>query len=189
MASTDDVLIALEERLKRLEDQIEIYQLLSTYGPCADSGSGDIVETLYKGDGKYDSGIDAFDGAAAIREMIEELPLHRQLMNQGCAHMVTMPVVNVTGDRAVATCHGQLLRRDGDGFTIWRTSATRWDLERTSSGWKIARRVNRLLDGSPGAQELFRSALFDIGAGREAWKASASLDAPGSGDRPSPGSR
>jgi len=41
--------------LKRL-DQIEIYQLLSTYGPCADSGSGDIVETLYKGDGKYDSG-------------------------------------------------------------------------------------------------------------------------------------
>jgi hypothetical protein len=158
----ESTVAALERRLVELEDRLAIYQLMATYGPCADSGSGDIVETLYTEDGTYDSGIEVFQRAAGIRAMIESLPLHRELMAGGCAHMITMPIVKVMGDKALAICHGQLLRHEGDAFTVWRTSATRWDLERTPDGWKIARRENRLLDGDVKAQELFRNSLLEL---------------------------
>jgi hypothetical protein len=163
-AATDEAVARLEARVRELEDRLEIFQLMARYGPCADSGSGDIVETLFTEDGVYDSGIQSFDGAAAIGEMIESLPLHRALMDGGCAHMITMPVVKVDGDRAIAFCHGQLLRHQGDSFEVWRTSATRWELERSPQGWKIARRVNRLLDGDVSAQKLFRDALLEPGS-------------------------
>lgn len=164
-ATAEERLARMEERLHRLEDHVAIFQLMATYGPCADSGSGDVVEALFTADGSYDSGIETFEGAASVREMIESLPLHRELMAGGCAHMVTMPVVWVSGDRAVALCHGQLLRHRGDGFEVWRTSATRWELERTPEGWKVASRVNRLLDGDESARDLFRRGVLEVSGG------------------------
>jgi hypothetical protein len=159
MPDSEDRFNQLEDRVRSLEDRLAIYQLMSTYGPSADSGSGDVVETLFTESGEYDSGIDPFHGAAAIRDMIEHLPLHRSLMAAGCAHLMTMPLVQVDGDRAVAICHSQLLRHEDDGFRVWRTSATRLDFERTPGGWRIARRVNRLLDGSASPRDLFREVL------------------------------
>jgi SnoaL-like domain len=162
-AATDEAVARLEARVRDLEDRLEIFQLMATYGPCADSGSGDIVETLYIEDGYYDSGMQSFDGAAAIRGMIESLPLHRSLMDGGCAHMITMPVVKLNGDRAIAICHSQLLRRQDNAFQVWRTSANCWELERSPQGWKVAKRVNKLLDGDVSAQQLFRDALLELG--------------------------
>jgi SnoaL-like domain len=164
-SSAEDRISALEERLQQLQDQLDIYQLMSTYGPSADSGSGDIIETLFAIDAEYITGIAGinYNSAEEIRTMIESEPLHKELMENGCAHFVTMPVVKVFGDRAVAVCHGQLLRHQDDGFHVWRTSATRWDLVRTSSGWKVAKRRNTLLDGNPEAQNLFREALLENG--------------------------
>jgi len=39
-------------------------------------------------------------------------------IHAGCAHVLTMPYITVEGDTAVATCYGQLFRRDA------RTSAS-----------------------------------------------------------------
>jgi hypothetical protein len=165
-SSLDNRVSALEERLQQLQDQVDVYQLMSTYGPCADSGSGDVIETLFASDAEYITGIDGFNYSSAeeIRKMIESEPTHRELMEMGCAHMMTMPVVKVRGDRAVALCHGQLFRHQGDEFQVWRTSATRWDFVRTSEGWKIAKRRNKLLDGNTDAQLLFREALLEFGS-------------------------
>ena len=45
------------------------------------------------------------------------------------------------------------------GFRIHRVGANRWELVRTSEGWKIQRRTLRPLDGTEPARELLRSAL------------------------------
>jgi hypothetical protein len=144
-----------------LEDRMAIYQLMSTYGPCADSGSGDVVETLYTDDGEYDSGFIVCEGAAGVRDMLEAMPLHRSLMADGCAHIIDMPFLRIDGDKAIAFCHSQLLRHQGgENYVIFRTSATFWNFERTQVGWKIARRVNRPLNGTEDGQKLFRDALL-----------------------------
>lgn len=154
--------IDLETRLRDLEDRFEILQLVAAYGPVADSGSGDVAERMWLADGWYDSGIERFDGAAAVGDMLNSLPLHLELMAGGCTHLNTVPVVNVQGDHATAVCHGQLLRREGDQFVVWRSGAVRWELVRTADGWRIASRQNHLLDGSAPAQELFRSAVRGV---------------------------
>jgi hypothetical protein len=152
---------SIEERLADIEDRLAIYHLIASYGPVADSGSGDVAEKMWTRDGSYDSGVGVFQGAAALREMLAEGELHRSLMAGGCAHLTTLPMVRVQGDRAIAVCHGQLLRRKADSFEVWRTSAVKWTLARGPEGWRVESRQNRLLDGSKPAQELFRDMVAE----------------------------
>jgi hypothetical protein len=157
----NDTSAALERRLQGLEDRMAIYQLIATYGPVADSGSGDVVAKMWTRDGSYDSGVGIFQGAAAVGDMLSQGELHRTLMAGGCAHLTTLPMLRVEGDRAIAVCHGQLLRRKGDGFEIWRATAVKWTLARSAAGWRVEKRENRLLDGSRPAQELFRDMVAE----------------------------
>jgi ribosomal protein S19E (S16A) len=46
MANIDDRLAALERRIRLLEDQVAIYQLMAAYGPAADSGSTERATSL-----------------------------------------------------------------------------------------------------------------------------------------------
>jgi len=166
MAADDGRLERLEKRISALEDQVAIYQLLMTYGPSADSGSDDVVRAIHHPDAEYDSGLEVFSGGDGIADMIASLPLHREIMATGSAHIATMPVVRVDGDRAYAVCHGQLLRFDkqADAFRVWRATAVRLEFRRTDDGWKIYRRVNRLLDGSDGSHQHFRDGLGAVAA-------------------------
>jgi len=45
------------------------------------------------------------------------------------------------------------------GYHIHRVVTNRWDLARTSSGWKIKRRTLRLVDGSEPSRDILRGAL------------------------------
>ena len=156
----------LEARVAALEDMVAIQQLLMTYGPAADSGSADVVRTLWTEDAEYDSGFETFRGADGIAEMIASLPLHRDIMAGGSTHQATAPVIRVDGDTAVGFCHGQLLRfdKEADCFRVWRSSAVRLEFRLTPDGWKIHRRRNVLLDGSDASHEHFRDGLRDVGA-------------------------
>ena len=154
----------LEARLRRLEDQMEILQLIAAYGPVADSGSGEVAERMWLADGWYDSGMGRFESAAAVRDMLNTYDVHLELMAGGCAHVTTVPLIDLRGDVASAYCHGQLLRRKDDGFEVWKTSAVRWELVRTDAGWRIKSRENRLLDGSSGPHELFGAAVVAVAA-------------------------
>ena len=142
-----------------------IYQLLATYGPSADSGSADVVREIFDVNGAYDSGIDRFEGAENVANMIATLPLHRQVMAEGSSHVVTMPVVRIDGDRAYAVCHGQLHRydREADQFRVWRSSGVLLKFVRTENGWRLAERVNRLLDGSEASHAHLREGLKAVG--------------------------
>jgi hypothetical protein len=169
----------LERRLGRLEDQQAIYQLLATYGPSADSGSDDVVLSLHIPEASYDSGIEVFEGAQGVADMIASLPLHRQVMAEGSAHIMSLPIVHVDGDKATAVCHCELRRysRENDQFRVWRTSSVVFDLVRTDDGWKIAKRVNHLLDGTDASHDHFRAGLQAVGA------IPAGTAGPGAGSR------
>ena len=61
--SIEDRLNALENRLKHVESQLELYQAVSTYGPAVDSLTLDLAASLWTEDGVYDIGDERFDMA------------------------------------------------------------------------------------------------------------------------------
>ena len=45
----------LVSRVRTLEDQLEIMQLVAQYGPAVDSGAGDAAAGLWTDDGRFDA--------------------------------------------------------------------------------------------------------------------------------------
>src|SRR3546814_11964637 len=75
-----------------------------------------------------------------------------------------LPLVQVDGERATAFNYSCVFRPDGEErFFPWRVSANRCDLVRTGMGWKIERRVNRLMTGDPDTLALLRGADAIVG--------------------------
>jgi hypothetical protein len=99
-------------------------------------------------------------GHAAIADMVTG-ELHQRLIHSGAAHLQGLPHLEVDGDQAGATAYSQPVLRDEatDRFRIWRTGANRWEFVRTAQGWRVTHRVNRRLDGSAEARDLFRAAV------------------------------
>src|SRR5262245_51327480 len=153
MDTVDQRLHTLERRIKLLEDQVAIYQLMARYGPAVDSGSTEVATALWAKDGVYDLHSRVMVGRAAIAEELEG-EWHQGLIAQGSGHIVSMPHVVIDGDAAVATCHSRLYRREGDGYRVISCSANRWEFARGRQGWEVKRRVPRRLDGSQESHEL-----------------------------------
>lgn len=160
-----DRLDALERRLASLEAREEIRNLIATYGPLADSGQAEAVAALWTADGEYEVvGFARARGRDAIAGLING-PTHQALMAQGCAHVLAPVTVSVDGDRATAIGHSVVLRSSeargesaaestGSGFEVYRVSANRWTLARTSEGWRVVHRANAMLDGNEAARLL-----------------------------------
>lgn len=150
----------LEARLRQLEDNLAICQLLAGYGPAVDSLSADATAEIWTETGRYDYGGEPLEGAANIGRLVD-LDTHLGYVERGCAHVIAMPMVTVDGDRAVATGYSRIYLRDGNSWKIERTSANRWELVRTGAGWKVENRINRLMDGSPQGRELLRRGISE----------------------------
>jgi hypothetical protein len=163
----------LEQRLRLIEDRLEIYNLIATHPPSADTGSGEYTASVWAEDGVFDRGAEfpRPSGPEAIAATSTSAE-HRRAIEQGIAHFTGLPYVRVTGDTAFAVSYIQILVPDrvgplfevpnhgsSQGFHVHRVAANRWDFVRTAAGWKIKRRVVRSLDGTPPARELLRGAL------------------------------
>ncbi|HJU15517.1 MAG TPA: nuclear transport factor 2 family protein [Stellaceae bacterium] len=163
----------LEQRLRLIEDRLEIYNLIATHPPSADTGAGEYTASVWTEDGVFDRGADFSrpTGPAAIAGTSTSAEHHRAI-EQGIAHFVGLPYVRVTGDTAFAISYIQILVPDrvgpvfevsnhgsSQGFHVHRVAANRWEFVRTAAGWKIRRRTVRSLDGSPPAREILRGAL------------------------------
>lgn len=153
MSDTEARFAALEARIKGLEDQLAIYQLLATYGPSVDSRSGDVTGSLWTEDGRYDYGGEPLEGKDSVGALVNIQP-HVSYVADGCAHVISMPHVTVEGDQAVATGYSRVYLNQGDHWRVERAGANRWELVRTANGWKVHNRVNRLLNGQAEAQGL-----------------------------------
>lgn len=152
---TAERLGALEAKVGELTDRLEIMQLIASYGPAVDSMDREAIASLWAEDGSYDFGGEPLQGRDAVAALVD-LDTHKAYVAAGSSHVLSAPRIAIDGDRAVAVNCSQVFVRDGAGWRADRTSANRWDLVRTAHGWRVARRVNRLLDGSQPARDLYR---------------------------------
>ena len=163
----------LEARLRDIEDRLEIYNLIASHPPSADTGADYYTKAVYANDGVFDrgEGLTGAVGGAAIGALTQS-PGHQKAIRGGLAHFAGLPHIVLDGDAAYVTSYLQILHPDalGDdrelpnhgtstGFRIHRVVANRWTLTRTADGWKIKSRKLRLLDGSAPAREILEQAL------------------------------
>ena len=154
-------LAALEDRVRVLEDHIDLYRLVCRWGAAADIGSGATAGALFTDDGVLEFEQTRVEGAAAVAEMIDSEG-QKALVNQGCAHVQGLPMVHVDGDRASATNYSHVYLHTDDGYEVWRVTANTWEFRRTEDGWRATRRTAHTIDGRPEARALLARA-FDGG--------------------------
>jgi hypothetical protein len=147
---------ALAARVRALEDQVEIMQLVAQYGPAADSGAGDEAAGLWTEEGVFDVvGHFELRGREAIAGMLQGAG-HQGLIANGAAHVLTVPHIVIDGDEATGRSYALNIRWDAsaDQFRVGRVSANTWRWIRTGQGWRVAERVNANLDGTPGHRQI-----------------------------------
>jgi SnoaL-like domain len=142
----------IEARLQLLEDHAAILRLISAYGPAADRSDGAAIQRLFSVDGTYELEGWSFDHQTM--EQTVHTDLHARYVAAGSAHVMSLPNITIDGDRAVAINYSQVFVCEGDHWVTDRCAANRWELERTSDGWRVSRRVNRLLNGSEASVQL-----------------------------------
>ncbi len=77
----------LEERVRRLEDERQVAQVVAAYGPLVDGGDAERVAALWEQDGVYDVDELLMSGRAQIEAMVRS-PAHQRWIAGGCAHLV-----------------------------------------------------------------------------------------------------
>jgi hypothetical protein len=163
----------LEQRIRAIEDRLEIYNLIAGHPPSADTGADYYARAVYTEDGVFDRGenLSGAKGNAAIGASLKA-PQHQAAIEGGLAHFAGLPYVALDGDKAVVTSYLQILtpNKSGEpievpnhgssrGYHIHRVVTNRWELVRTTEGWKIKRRSIRLVDGTEPSREILRGAL------------------------------
>jgi hypothetical protein len=164
---------SLEDRIRAVEDRLEIYNLIASHPPSADTGADDHTRRIYTEDATFDRGgnLTGASGVDALAAMVKT-PGHQAAIAGGIGHFSSLPHIVLDGDKAVATSYLQILmpQPSGEevelpnhgrskGFRVHRLVANRWELVRTAGGWKIKSRKLRLLDGTEPAREILREAL------------------------------
>ena len=141
-------------RIAILEDREAIRDLIARYGPLVDAGNCAGAAALWAEDGVYEvGGFGSYTGRAAIQALLEG-ESHQSLIHGGAAHVLSPPVIDLDGDSATARTYSVVFRKTGDSWEAHRASANSWHLVRVGTEWKVARRINRLLDESPDARAL-----------------------------------
>lgn len=156
----DERFAAMEARLRAAEDRLAILDLLSTYGPLVDSGASAEAAALWIEGGGY-----SFSGGAARivapNELVDvyEAEGHQHLVRTGSSHLTANPRIKLDGDCAEAVAYSYVMLKEGERWFVWRAAVNHWSLVRGDNGWRIAERVNRILDGSPGSYEVMRKVI------------------------------
>ena len=164
---------SLEARIRAIEDRLEIYNLIASHPPSADTAGSDHIAASWVEDGVFDRGenLSSPRGRSTIANQVQS-PEHQAAIARGIAHFTSLPHVAIDGDTAVVTSYLQILvpqtegnpvevpnHGSGKGFRVHRMTANRWELVRTLEGWKIKHRTLRPLDGSEPARRILRQAI------------------------------
>ena len=158
----------LAQRVRALEDKLDILQLIMSYPLALDSGADTHCRSVWAETGTFDRGSSdpaehsgGYQGAYGVETIIEELngPALQQARAGGLAHLMTAPHVVIHRDDAVATNYNQLVEHGDNGFHTTRVTANRWELVRQQGKWLIPRRILRLLTGAREAQQLLGQEL------------------------------
>jgi len=172
MTSADANRRTIEERIRGIEDRLDIYNLIASHPPSADTGVKAYIRSIFVEEAVLDlGGAKTAAGNETISDMSQR-PAHQEAIRAGLAHFAGLPHVEIDGDRAVVTSYLQILAPHptaepidvpahgvSKGYRVHRVGANRWELVRTPQGWKIKRRTYRTLDGTEPALDILRQAL------------------------------
>lgn len=156
MKDLEQTLDALTRRVQALEDELAIHRVIVRYGLAVDVGDADGAAATFTEDTIYDVDVGLMRGRDGVRQMVRS-ERHQSMVGH-CAHQIGPAVVEIQGDRAVATGYSRVyLNKDG-GIQVYRVSLNHWELERRDGQWLIAHRTTRLL-GHAEARRVFETAL------------------------------
>jgi hypothetical protein len=162
----------MDARLRRVEDMLEIYNLIATHPPFADTGAMQYARKLWSDDAVFKRSDG--QGRMSLNDMEAKAgdPLHAAAMDGGLAHFCGHPYVRVDGDTALAISYLQLLTpaRDSEpvaipghgssrGYFVHKVVVNRWHMVRTPAGWRVKDRVASSLDGGAAPRELLMDVL------------------------------
>lgn len=153
-----DRFAALERRVQLLEDEVAVLRLVNSWGPAVDTGNSEAAGALFDEAGVLESDLSHLEGPDAVVAMVES-DGQQSLIRQGCAHVQSAPIVTIDGDRAEVVTYSQVYLHSDQGHHVWRVSANQWQFARTPRGWRVTRRSNRVIDGSPDAHQILVRAL------------------------------
>ena len=150
----------LVERLQKLEDINAITQLITSYGPVADTCDRAGLDRIWHPQSTYEiGGIGVFHGPEGIAEAFAG-EFHSGIVKNGSAHISSSPHVVIRGDTAAAKNYGTLFWNEGGQFICGRLTATRWEFKRGGpEGWQVIKRTTILLDGREDARALLAEPL------------------------------
>ena len=92
---------SVEERLRAIEDRLEIYNIIASHPPSADTGGSEHISASWVEAGVFDRGDDATRGRAAIAGQVLS-PAHQAAIAGGIALSILMiPIVMLTAEEAI----------------------------------------------------------------------------------------
>jgi hypothetical protein len=144
-------LAGLEARLRVLEDERAIREVIADYGFFADSGQHDEWVSNFTADGTIElvgreaTGIypevARWTGPEALRDFIDDPRVHMTIEGR-CMHVTTGNLrTRIDGDDAVAETYYVVLVKDGDSIVVANGGFTQLQLRRVDGLWRIQRRL------------------------------------------------
>ncbi|MET0291798.1 MAG: nuclear transport factor 2 family protein [Steroidobacteraceae bacterium] len=135
----------LEQRLQRVEDELEIRRILVDYSATQDARDYAGYAALFARHGEWVNGKQVHKGRVAIQKMLVDLygPPPPGYVNNESYHISSNAQIDVKGDRATARSRHLLLMRGPKGEPT-PVLAGRYEDEliREDGRWKILRRVD-----------------------------------------------
>ena len=162
---------SIEDRLQRIEDFLEISNLIASHSPIFDSLAYELMVGMFTPDGVLEW---AQMGASLVHERNSAFEdAVREAAAMGLAHLNTPPYVKLGKNTALAFSYVAVTVCDptaesitvpahgaGAGHRLYMIAANRWELIRSVDGsWKVRRRKLVLCDGSNAPRELQREVL------------------------------
>ena len=148
-------------RITATEDRLEILNLLAGSAFSSDVASEAYWTKMFTHDAVFDRGQGRQDkGRAEILKIINA-PDQKEAIKAGMTHLPLLPHITLNGDSAIATGYLLIVMPDSaashvklpgkgvsTGFSIYQLTINKWQLVRTSDGWKVTQRTVRPLRSS-----------------------------------------
>jgi ketosteroid isomerase-like protein len=155
-ASTKSVQKQILARITAAEDQLEILTLLSGSAFSSDVASEAYWTKMFTEDAVFDRTLGMQNkGRDEILKIIND-PGQKEAIKGGMTHLAMLPHITLKGDSAIATGYLLIVMPDtaashvnlpgkgaSPGFSIYQLTVNRWELLRTTEGWKVTQRTVR----------------------------------------------
>ena len=134
----------LEDRVREIEDRFEIYNLIASHPPSADTVGSDHIAACWVEDGVFDrgAGLSSPRGREMLASQVKS-PAHQAAIAGGLAHVVGLPYVEIDGDSATA--------RAGEAYSGSAATPEPWRPARSAGATRSWSRPPATPPGSSGS--------------------------------------